>query len=222
MDFSEDILAKNNQLIRLIKKIRVSNIEFEDELRLKAIDLMKPDSNVLDCGRSLRNYFDQASQVCSNIVTLDINKFKEYPDWLIDICDINQVSKIPNRFDIIIAFNLLEHCYNPFAAAQNLKTLLKDSGGIIIGSAPFLFPHHGPENLSYQDYFRFTRDSYALIFPDAQSIELFAIRGRLATSLNVLTLRYRFIFEKNFRLIAKFVNKRIRKNLNQLHLPSSY
>ena len=188
MDFSKEILAKNKELVSRINKIELKNICFEDEVRLLLLENLTTEDCLLDCGKSLREYFDLASKITQHIFTLDINKFEDYPDWFVDICDSNQVAQIPIKFDVISAFNLLEHCYDPFTAAHNLTSLLNSDGGIIYGSAPFLYPHHGPSDLSYQDYFRFTRDSYALLFPAAKKIELFPTRGRLATSINVLSL----------------------------------
>ena len=119
------------------------------------------------------------------------------------------------KFNYVICFSLLEHCYDPFSAAKNLFYKLAPNGKIY-GSAPFLFPHHGPTDLSYQDYFRFTRDSYALLFPEAKNITLYPLRGRLGTSLVVLTLKYRFIFERKFPSFAHLINKLISKGRNQL------
>jgi hypothetical protein len=46
-----------------------------------------------------------------------------------------------------------------------------------------------------------------ILFPNASSIELWPLRGRVATSLNVLSTRYRFFFEEKFPSLARQLNK---------------
>jgi hypothetical protein len=195
----------NQELVNKVKAIKVSKVRSEDSLRLMLIDMISYKSKVLDCGKSLREVFDIAKNKSEMIETLDINSFGDYPDYLIDVCDKQGMKFFQSKYDLVVAFSLIEHCYNPFLACENLFSALK-RGGKVVGSAPFLFPRHGPEDLSYQDFFRFTRDSYAVLFPRASNIELFPLRGRLATGLNVLSLRYRFSFEKRFKRSSTLVN----------------
>ena len=178
----------------------------ENELRKEFVSSIGGEDQILDCGQSLREYWPKARNKAATAFTLDINRFDGYPDILADICDTQNLQQFRETFDYVSCFSLIEHTYNPFFACQNLFSMCK-SGGRIYGSAPFLFPRHSPEDLSYQDYFRFTRDSYALLFPDAKSIDLFPLRGRLATSLNVLSLRYRFIFEKKYESMASLFSR---------------
>ena len=161
---------------------------------------------VLDCGKSLREYHHQVKNRVKLLHTIDINKFSDYPDYLIDICDRKKMNKLLRKYDFIASFSLLEHCYDPISASANLFDSLKP-GGVLIGSAPFLFPRHSPDDLSYQDFFRFTRDAYVILFPNASSIELWPLRGRVGTALNVLSTRYRFFFEKKFPSLARYLNK---------------
>jgi SAM-dependent methyltransferase len=196
----------SQELIKRINEIELSTQKEENEIRQMFVDYLKPSDSVLDCGKSLREYFSHAQKKCREIVTIDINRFGDYPDYVVDICDPTEMKEFDERFDAISCFSLLEHCYQPFLACDNLFNSLKP-GGKIIGSAPFLFPRHSPEDLSYQDYFRFTRDAYAILFPRAEHIKLFPLRGRVTTSLNVLTTRYRFTLERYLPSLTRSLNR---------------
>ena len=207
-DSGEDEIDKvtSELIVEKIKSIKMNEQVEEDELRRRLLELVNSTSVVLDCGKSLREFHHQVKDKVTQLHTIDINKFSDYPDFLIDICDREKMNKLRRKYDFISSFSLLEHCYDPISASANLFDSLK-SGGVLIGSAPFLFPRHSPDDLSYQDFFRFTRDAYVILFPNASSIELWPLRGRVATSLNVLSTRYRFFFEKRFSSIAKHINK---------------
>ena len=207
--------SKNEKLIAAIKRISVLEICDEDFIRDKFLKEVKNGDTVLDCGKSLRDFFSEVNSKGAKVLTIDINTFGNYPDFQADICDTSSMNELNLKFNYVICFSLLEHCYDPFSAAKNLFYKLAPNGKIY-GSAPFLFPHHGPTDLSYQDYFRFTRDSYALLFPEAKNITLYPLRGRLGTSLVVLTLKYRFIFERKFPSFAHLINKFISKGRNKL------
>ena len=208
-------VGKNQTLITKIKSIVVKEIVDESFLRDKALSLIEENDKVLDCGRSLRDRYSLLVKRGINIDTLDLNVFENYPDIQVDICDSKSMKNLANKYDFVICFSLIEHCYDPFLASSNLFKSLR-RGGKIIGSAPFLFPHHGPEDLSYQDYFRFTRDSYALLFPDAHKITLYPLRGRLGTTLVIFSLRYRFDFEARFPKFSRWLNQKISKGRNRI------
>jgi SAM-dependent methyltransferase len=178
----------------------------EGDLRLRFVDMIPRESDVMDCGKSLQSEFTKAKAKFRSLITLDINKFDDYPDYLVDICDKSQMKQFESRFDAISCFSLIEHCYNPIIACSNLFDSLRKSG-VIVGSAPFLFPRHSPDDLSYQDFFRFTRDAYAVLFPNAREIELFPLRGRVSTSLNVLSTRYKYEIEERFEFISRRINR---------------
>ncbi len=197
---------KSALIVEKIKSIKMNEQVEEDELRRKLLESVESTSVVLDCGKSLREYHHQVRNKVKLLHTIDINKFSDYPNYLIDICDRKKMNKLRRKYDFISSFSLLEHCYDPISASANLFDSLKP-GGVLIGSAPFLFPRHSPDDLSYQDFFRFTRDAYVILFPNASLIELWPLRGRVATSLNVLSTRYRFFFEEKFPSLARHLNK---------------
>lgn len=166
--------------------------------------ILNKDMRVLDVGKSLRDKSGFVSSKVSSLETLDINASSDYPDIQMDLCEKLEVPS-NLRYDLIFCFSLLEHCYNPFTAANNLYKLLKQNSRII-GSVPFLFPHHCPKDLVYQDYFRFTKDSFIALFPDAKKIEVRPHRGRIGAGLNIISQRYKDIFEKSLPRLASHVN----------------
>ena len=196
----------NNQIhinrINQILDFNKTNRSFDEEYFAKTLSA---DMRVLDIGKSLREKTEFVKNRVLSLETLDINVFQDYPDIQMDLC---QKIEIPQnfRYDIIYCFSLLEHCYNPFNAAENLFTLLKPNSKII-GSVPFLFPHHCPEDLSYQDYFRFTKDSFTTLFPNARKIIVSPHRGRVGAGLNIISQRYKDFLEKRFSGITRFLNR---------------
>lgn len=67
------------------------------------------------------------------------------------VCDINRIPVEPNRFDIVVCTQVLEHLPDPLGAIQELSRTLK-SGGELFLTTNFLFPIHGAP----YDFFRFT------------------------------------------------------------------
>lgn len=197
----------NRKLIAAIQKIEVKTFTGRATIVDVLFAELSSSHSLLDIGQSLRLHSKTAKSVCLNYKTLDLNRFKEYPDYLADICDPMVLEVIGDRFDFVTCFSLLEHTYQPFLACQNLVGLV-GKGGKIYGSAPFLYPRHSPTDLSYQDYFRFTRDAYAILFPNVTSIELYPLRGRIGTSLMVLSSRYKTIIEARFPKLSHWINSK--------------
>jgi SAM-dependent methyltransferase len=205
----------NQELINRIKQIQMHELLDEDSLRGLLIQEVTDRSVILDCGQSLRHLAKQVKEKCNLYETIDINEFDNYPDYLVDVCDTESMRVFAGKFDFVVAFSLLEHCHEPFSASANLFGSLR-KGGKLFGSAPFLFPRHGPKDLSYQDFWRFSRDSYAVLFPQASKITLYPLRGRIGTALNVLSLRYRFSLETKFFRIASTINRLASTKGNEL------
>ena len=64
------------------------------------------------------------------------------------------------RFGTIFCLSVLEHCAQPFTAAQNLTTLLQPGGKLCL-SVPFAWQYHGYPS----DYWRFTHEGIKKLFP---------------------------------------------------------
>ena len=173
----------NDKLIRLIENLKVNNFylennkDFRDQI-LKDINIK---DEILDIGKAMRDRFNKID--CVSKETLDVNDFGTYPDIVCDIC--SEVTGLENKYDKIICIAILEHVYDPFKAVSNLKKMLKDNGKIY-GYVPYLFYYHAPQNLKFQDYFRFSKDALAYLFKDFNDVELYPVRGRISSSFNIM------------------------------------
>ena len=173
----------NENLVSLIKKTKINNfyLKNQKDFRDRVLQEIEPKDHVLDVGMAMR---DRYKKIKSELLeTLDVNDFGDYPDIICDIC--SDISGLEKKYNKIICIAILEHVYDPSAAVANLKKMLKEDG-IIYGYVPYLYYYHAPQNLKFQDYFRFSKDALAYLFKDFSSVELFPIRGRISTPLNIL------------------------------------
>ena len=173
----------NQSLISIIKKLSINNyyLKNHEDFRDRILSQIQKSDNVLDIGMAMR---DKHKKIISNLLeTLDVNDFGDYPDILCDIC--SDITGLENKYDKIICIAILEHVYDPASAIKNLRLMLKDKG-VIYGYVPYLYQYHAPKNLKFQDYFRFSKDALAYLFKDFKQVELFPIRGRISTPLNIL------------------------------------
>ena len=124
-------------------------------------------------------------------------------------------TELSERFDVIICLAVLEHVYNPFIAIKNLRKMLKKDG-VIYGYVPFLYHYHAPEDLYFQDYYRYSKDGLAYLFKEFNNLKLYPLKGRLSSSMNILfgSLWKRTVEKFYFnQLLDKIVSKN--KNFKQ-------
>ena len=175
---------KNENLKKLITKTKINYFYIKNHKDFKdriIKDIFEADE-VLDIGKAMRDKFKLIK--CKKIETLDVNDFGDYPDIVLDICSEN-IELLKNKYDKIICLSILEHVYNPFDAVKNLMKMLKPNG-VVFGYVPYLYHYHAPNDLKFQDYFRFSKDSLAYLFKDFKDVELFPIRGRVSTAFNLM------------------------------------
>lgn len=177
-------LKINNDLIKIINntKINYYYIKNQEDFREKILNHISTTDDILDIGRAMRDKFSKIK--CQSIETLDVNDFGDYPDIICDICDDN-LEVLSDKYDKIICIAILEHVYNPFKAIQNLRNMLKKNGELY-GFVPYLYHYHAPKNLKFQDYFRFSKDALSYLFKDFQDVEIYPVRGRISTPLNLM------------------------------------
>ncbi len=210
----------NLEKINLIKSKLTFSDEYKTDFRQIIYNQLLKDniksSKILDFGCSLRGFSKKVSQKASIYLTADINK-SETIDLIFDLCDESEIPvDLKNKFNNIIALAIFEHLWNPFIAARNMVNLLdKSQKSRIWIYAPFLLKYHAPDDLSYQDYFRFSKDAWPIFFPDAKKITLSPIRGCGTTSLNLSIPFYTEFIEKRFlffnrilKVIDKFYSKK--------------
>jgi SAM-dependent methyltransferase len=86
-----------------------------------------------------------------------------------DICRHN-AALADNTFDLIVCTEVLEHTLQPFAAAIELRRVLRP-GGYLFVSVPFNFRIHGP----LPDCWRFTEHGLRALFSDWEIVRLEAL-----------------------------------------------
>ena len=194
---------KNEDLKQqILNKISINNtVEFSD-LILAGLNIQY---SVLDVGKGLRELHDQVKLRVYKLETLDINKFEDYPDIQMDLCENVEIPQFL-KYDRIYINSILEHCYNPFIACNNLEKMISRNGSIY-GYVPFLFKHHCPTDLSYQDYFRFTFESLVSLFPNCKNIEVFPTAGKIGASLGIISSSYKYVFGKKFKSLFLKINR---------------
>lgn len=115
---------------------------------------------VLEVGSAEDAWSRRARKICagSDYIGLDMR-----PGKTVDIVhNLNDPIPLP-PFDTIICQSVLEHCDKPWKVAENLTSLLKPIGRILI-TAPFAWRVHGYPN----DYFRFTFEGIKVLFPEIE------------------------------------------------------
>ena len=172
----------NESLINLIKRTKINNyyIKNQKDFRDRILQEIDPHDHVLDIGMAMRDRFKKINSKV--LETLDVNDFGDYPDIICDIC--SDIRGLEKKYNKIICMAILEHVYDPSEAIKNLRNMLKDDG-IIYGYVPYLYHYHAPKDLKFQDYFRFSKDALAYLFRNFKEVELFPIRGRISTPLNI-------------------------------------
>lgn len=119
--------------MKVIGNPRVNNESMKNNIQSKLVlsknqclvderylsSLLSNKSEVLDIGKSLRDKTDFVRNQTLRLDTLDINEYKGYPDIQMDLCEVVSLPA-SLKYDVIYCFSILEHCYNPFIASQNL------------------------------------------------------------------------------------------------------
>ena len=203
----------NSKLISLIQRVKTNNFYLKNrkDFRDQILNSIDPQDDVLDIGKAMRDRHKKI--VSKSLETLDVNDFGNYPDIVCDIC--SDLTSLENKYDKIICIAILEHVYDPFRAVSNLKMMLKN-GGKIFGYVPYLYHYHAPQDLKFQDYFRFSKDALAYLFKDFSEVELYPIRGRISSSFHMMFAgRWKNYMEKtNINILLDKLSSN-EKNLKQ-------
>lgn len=84
------------------------------------------------------------------IKTLDINPY-HMADFTMDIANSSQTKKVREKFDKVVAIEVLEHVTDYATALKNISLFL-NKNGILVASTPWIIPLHDTPN----DFHRFT------------------------------------------------------------------
>ncbi len=199
-------------------KIDLSYIKKNKDFRKYILSKISSEQKILDIGKSMREFNEKLKN--DKLDTLDINQFKNYPNIQADICEKNLDKSFQTKYDVIICLAVLEHCYNPFEAINNIYNLLED-GGVLYGYVPFLFNYHAPKDLKFFDFFRFSKDGICYLLKDFKDIEIFPVRGKVSTLGNMLLGGY---WKKYFEKISLniLVDKLFKDRTNILQTSGFY
>ncbi len=103
----------------------------------------------------------------SEFVMTDINA--DFGHRVVDVTTMDE----PNRYDMILCLNVLEHVYDFHRAVANLRSSLKE-GGVLVVAVPFTFPLHDEPI----DYWRFTEHALRRILSDFSEVTVKHQRAR--------------------------------------------
>ena len=178
--------------------------------RATIAERVQPHEAVLDVGRSTRAWFDTIRARARLAHTLDLNAWDGYPDLQADLCQ-----PIPpayyESYDVVIALAVIECVYDPQAMIDNMLRLLKPGGRTHL-FAPFIYQYHAPDDLGFQDNYRFSRDGLAYLLRGFAEVELQPVRGQYSTVANLLPswkLRVEPRFGRTLsRLLDRFADPR--------------
>ena len=210
---------QNKELKKIIKRTKIDNsYQYNGKtLYLEKIKYMVNNcKKILDIGKSSREWYSFFEE--EQILTLDINKYEDYPDIIDDICNLKKVK--PESFDGIICHAILEHVYSPESAMKNIYTILKKNG-VVFSFLPFLWRYHAPNDLSYQDFYRFSRDGIAYLFRDFDKVTLYPVRGRFSTILNLFG-GWKVFVENRIGVKINQIIDRIFRNKSEIIQVSGY
>ena len=98
-----------------------------------------------------------------NVLSFDIDR-KRDPAVVGDICDFDFGDQ---QFDAVIISEVLEHIHSPHLAINNIYSILKPSGTLIL-TTPFLLPLHDRP----YDYYRYTRYGLEFLLRDFRDIQI--------------------------------------------------
>lgn len=206
---------QNDLLKAIVRRAKIDSgyLYRSDELAEEKIRFLADNAGaVLDVGKSSRERFAYFKP--GQALTLDINRFDDYPDIVGDLCV--QQPDLVGRFDGIVCLAVLEHVYDPAAAVNNLHVMLKP-GGYCFAYVPFLYRYHAPSDLKYQDFYRYTRDGIAYLFRNFDEVTLYPSRGGYSTIVNLVG----FWKDKIERRFGQKINQRIDQLGNLVHKRSN-
>jgi len=179
-----DVEGLNARLQAVTRRVRVDlRYLHANRTREHVVDATARCTRILDVGAGMR---DHGAALGDRVETLDLNDFGTYPDILGDVC-----SAFPEwmhaRYDAAIALAILEHVYDPPAAVANLRAALQPGGRLFL-YVPWIWRYHGPPDLMFQDYQRFSRDGLAWLLRDFEDVTLYPLRGKYSAMLNLMKL----------------------------------
>ena len=179
-----DVEALKARLAEVTRRVTVDlGYLHDDRTRAHVVEATRDCARILDVAAGMRGHL---AALQSRVETLDINREGAHPDILADLCQ-PLPDWMAGRYDAAIALAVLEHVYDPPAAVANLRRVLAPGGRLFL-YVPWIWRHHGPPDLSFQDYQRLSRDGLAWLLRDFEEVTLYPLRGKYSAMLNLMKL----------------------------------
>ncbi|MGF1500836.1 MAG: class I SAM-dependent methyltransferase [Paracoccaceae bacterium] len=153
----------------------------DDRSRAHVAAAVADADRVLDVGAGMRGALDGLGD---RVETLDLTDWGPRITLLGDVCQPFP-DWMAGRYDAVAALAILEHVYDPPAAVANFRAALRPGGRLFL-YVPWIYRYHGPPDLAFQDYQRFSRDGLAYLLRDWEEVTLYPIRGKYSAMLNLM------------------------------------
>ena len=179
-----------------------SNNEWEGFFEDKMIKIFSEKESVLDIGGGLRvlkeknnRYAESREWLREYVAKVDYKVLDPVDTFHPDIVgDIHALPLADNSQDAILCMAVLEHVENPIQAMKEMYRVLKPGGYCFI-YVPFLYYYHAEKGY-YGDYWRFTKDSLAILAKPFSHVEIGGVRGALETWIKLSPLGRSKIVQK--------------------------
>lgn len=179
----------------------------------KVTQIFTDKKTVIDIGGGLRvlkeknNRYEPANEWIRPLIKKVSYKIMDpVADYSPDIVgDIHHMPFPDDSLDAIICLAVLEHVQNPILAVQEMYRTLKPGGYAFI-YVPFLYYYHAEKGY-YADYWRFTKDTVALLAKPFALKEFQPVRGAIGTWMRIGPLGRYKIVEKIAFLLDRLTGK---------------
>ncbi len=183
----------------------------------KMTKMLSEKRRIIDIGGGLRiskkkgNRFDpKRAWIIPLIEKVEYLIMDPVPDYEPDIVgDIHKMPMVDNSEEAIICSAVLEHVENPWKASEEMHRVLKP-GGYCFVYVPFLYYYHA-EKTYYKDFWRYTKDSFPVLFKDFSHMELMPVRGAIGTLVRISPLG-RFKLMENLAFFLDKVTGKLKTN----------
>lgn len=152
----------------LVKKLypdvpNSSRVHLENWINAAAASLHDPEQLVLDAGSGDSPYRDLFSRF--QYESADHNP----RDHITHVCDLTSIPVDDDRYDLVLASQVLEHVPDPLAVMREIRRVLKPGGHAWLSAPLFYAEHEQPH-----DYFRYTQFGWTHM-AEAAGMELVSI-----------------------------------------------
>lgn len=133
----------------------------EENISISKLYQNKRKFDILDIGPSNGEFLKSCNNYGGRKSGLDVVKHPGvdayiHGEFINGLLDENAIEWSGDPYDLITAFDVMEHCYNPIRSFQNMRLMIKSGGHLIIetGNVLSYYPfHYGSGNWWYAQLF---------------------------------------------------------------------